>query len=364
MTRQAFLGAALAAVLITAPASAENTTTVRWGPIVLPAADANGPGQVHNEVAGVSGLSALLIGLFQSIADYDVQKPCSDCYIVGIEPNLVLADGTTANFDNGTMLHHVVNMNYSRPDITCRPNLFSSQPIKLLGGAAGGNERFFAAGNERTRMEVDSGYGYYVGNGDDWGLVYHLMNMSPYEKTVYFEYTFHWVPASGSGLDRTRPIWVDIDQCDDSEANAYAGYNDLEWSWKADRSHTLVSIGGHVHDYGTSIAWKNESNGQTACTSVAGYSEDSPFAPVGPGTGADAAHPVSANTVASDPLGLSNFGGHISDMTICHPHSRTKKNQTMRAHAQIYRPDDTDHDMGIMVGYLDEDFCITNFWCF
>jgi hypothetical protein len=33
-------------------------------------------------------------------------------------------------------------------------------------------------------------------------------------------------------------------------------------------------------------------------------------------------------------------------------------------HAQINRPNATDHDMGIMVGYLDEDFCITNFWCF
>ena len=364
MNRTTVTGTLLALALAASPAAAENTTVVRWGPIVLPAADANGPGQVHNEVAGVSGLSALLIGLFQSVADYPVQKPCGDCYIVGIEPNLVLADGTTANFDNGTMLHHVVNVNYSRPDITCRPNLFSSEPIKLLGGAAGGNERFFAAGNERTHMAVDDGYGYYVGNGDDWGLVYHLMNMSPAEKTVYFEYTFHWVPASGSGIDRTRPIWIDIDQCDDSEAVAHAGYNDLTWSWKADRSHRMISIGGHIHDYGISIAWRNESRGQNSCTSVAGYAEGSPFVPVGPGSGADSSHPVSATTVASDPLGLANYAGHISDMTICDPHSRTSKRETMRVHAQIYRPDETDHDMGIMVGYLDEDFCFTNFWCF
>jgi hypothetical protein len=258
------------------PAWAE-TSTVRWGPIVLPAADANGPGQVHNEVAGTSGLASLLIGLFQSVANYDVDLPCTNCYITHIQPNLVLADGTTANFNNGTMLHHVVNMNYSRPDITCRPNLFSSEPIKLLGGAAGGNERFFAAGNERTIMDVDDGYGYYVGSNDNWGLVYHLMNMQPVEKTVYFEYTFEWEPASGSSLDRTRPIWVDIDQCDDSEADAYAGYNDLEWSWKSDRSHTMVTIGGHLHDYGVSIAWTNESTGQNSCTSVAGYAAGSPY---------------------------------------------------------------------------------------
>ena len=123
----------IAAVFLAGPAAADNVTTIRWGPIVLPAAGPNGPGQVDNEVAGVSGLSALLIGLFQSVASYDVPRPCGDCYITQIQPNLVLADGTTANFNNGTMLHHVVNVNYSRPDITCRPNLFSSQPIKALG---------------------------------------------------------------------------------------------------------------------------------------------------------------------------------------------------------------------------------------
>jgi hypothetical protein len=353
----------MAAVLISGQALAA-TTTVQYGPIVLPAADANGPGQVENEVAGTSGLSSFLIGLFQSTADYPVSPPCTDCYITKIVPNLVLADGTTANFNNGTMLHHVVNLDYSRPDITCRPNLFSSEPIKLLGGAAGGNERFMAAGNERTVMEVDDGYGYYVGSNADWGLVYHLMNMSPAPKTVYFEYTFEWEPASGSNLQRTRPIWIDIDQCDDSEADAPAGYSDLTWDWKADRSHDMITIGGHIHDYGISTAWRNESNGQLSCTSVAGYAPGSPFVPVGPGSGADSAHPASANTVTSDPIGLANYAGHISDMTVCNPHSRTKKKQTMRLHTQINRPDATDHDMGIMIGFLDEDFCITNFWCF
>lgn len=357
------IGALLAATLVAAPVAAE-VTTVRWGPIVLPPADANGPGQVHNEVAGVSGLSAFLIGLFQSIADYEVEKPCENCYITRIEPNLVLADGTTANFNNGTMLHHVVNLNYGRPDITCRPNLFSSQPIKLLGGAAGGNERFFASGNERTHGVIDDGYGYYVDDSDDWGLVYHLMNMSPYEKTVYFEYTFHWVPASGSGLDHTRPIWIDIDQCGDSEHDAYAGYNDIEWTWDADRSHRMISIGGHIHDYGIATSWRNESRGETVCTSVAGYAQGSPYLPVGPGTGENSAHPVSANEVSSDPLGLANFNGHISDMTICHPHAYARKGNDLRLHTTIYRPDDTDHDMGIMVGFLDESFCITNFWCY
>lgn len=351
------------ALLLTAgTASAVNTTTVRWGPIVLPAAGPNGPGQVENEIAGASGFGALLVGLFQSLAGYPVNKPCSNCYIVGMEPNLVFEDGTTANFNNGTMLHHVVNVNYDRPDVTCRPGF--SGLINLLGLALGGNERFFASGNERTINSMPAGYGYYVGSGDDWGLIYHLMNMSPYEKTVYFEYTFSWVPASGSGLQRTRPMWLDIDQCDDSEADVPAGYSDTHWTWKADRSGYMVDIGGHIHDHGISIAYRNESRNENICTSVAGYAPGSPFVPVGPGSGADSSHPTSSNTVTTDPLGIANYAGHISDMTQCDPFSRIKRGNTTRLHTQINRPDATDHDMGIMVGFLDEDFCITNFWCF
>lgn len=343
------------------------TTTIRWGPIDLPAATSEGPGEVHNELAGVDGFSAFLLGFFTELADYDVNKPCEDCYITAIEPNLVLADGTTGNYNNGTMLHHVVNLNFSRPDITCRPDLFSSQTIKALGGAAGGNERFFAAGNERTIVNMADGYGYYVAAGDEWGLTYHVMNMQPQPKTVYFEYTFTWEPASQSSVDRVRPIWVDIDQCNDSEVTVPPGYSDVHWAWDADRTHKVTDIGGHVHNYGISIAWKNEDRNRNICTSVAGYAAGSPFAPTGPGTGADAEHPVGFNTVSSDPLGLANYNGNIADMTTCSAGSSAPTNykgDLMQAHTQIYRPDETDHDMGIMIGFLDEAFCITDFWCY
>jgi len=348
----------LLAAFVAAPASAE-TTTVRWGPIVIPAAGPDGPGQVHNEVAGVSGLGSLLIGLFQSIADYEVSKPCSNCYITRIAPNLVYEDGTTANIANGVMLHHVVNMNYSNGDITCRPGL--SGTINLLGLAAGGNERWYASGNERTIAEIMPGYGYRVSSGDDWGLVYHLMNMNSSPRTVYFEYTFDWV---SNGPRKTRPMWLDIDQCDDSEADIPAGYSDTHWNWRSDRSARVVTIGGHVHNYGISIAFEDITRGTNIFTSVAGYAAGSPFVPIGPGTGADAAHPVSANTVTSDPLGLAGYNGHISDMTFGNPYARIRKGDQTSMHTQINRPDATDHDMGIMVAFLKEDFCLTTYWCF
>lgn len=357
---------ALISTNLQAKPNKEKTTTVRWGPVDLPAATSEGPGEAHNELAGLDGFSAFLLGFYATLADYEVNKPCEDCYITKIEPNLVLPDGTTGNYNNGLMLHHVVNFNFSRPDITCRPDIFSDQSIKALGGAAGGNERFFAAGNERTVMAVSDGYGYYVAPDDDWGLNYHIMNMKPEARQVYFEFTFTWVDAK-QGKDRLRPIWVDIDQCNDSEVDVPAGYSDVHWDWQADRTHNVTDIGGHVHNYGISIAWKNETKNDNICTSVAGYSEGSPYAPVGPGTGADSAHPVDANVVTSDPLGLGNYNGNISDMTVCSAGTSgptNAKGDLMRAHTQIYRPDETHHDMGIMIGYLDEEYCITNFWCY
>lgn len=351
---------AAAGMFVTATTAHAATTTVRWGPIVLPAADANGPGEVHNEVAGLSGFPAFLVGLFgRPLADYPVTKPCSNCYITSIAPNLVFEDGTTANMNNMVMLHHVVNMNYSKPDITCNPGF--SNMINLLGLAAGGNERFYAAGNERTIATMPSGYGYRVGSGDNWGLVYHLMNMAPVERTVYFEYTFTWV---SSGKTKTRPMWLDIDQCDDSEVATPAGYSDTHWDWNADRSGKIVLIGGHVHNYGISTAFYNISRNSNVFTSVAGYAAGSPFAPVGPGSGADVAHPVGTNVVTSDPLGLMNYMGNISDMTQGTPNATVKKGNTVRLHTQYNRPGPTDHDMGIMVAFMKEDFCITDLWCF
>ncbi|MGB3100255.1 MAG: hypothetical protein WBB30_13305, partial [Solirubrobacterales bacterium] len=43
-----------------------------------------------------------------NVALGNLEKPCDDCYLVGMRPNLVHPDGSTANFDTGAMLHHVV----------------------------------------------------------------------------------------------------------------------------------------------------------------------------------------------------------------------------------------------------------------
>jgi hypothetical protein len=93
------------------------TTTVRWGPFDVP-----GNGTTENLIAKDGGCS-WLIGFFTDCVDMNIQKPCENCYITKVIPNLVLAGtDTPVNFNNMGMLHHVVNMNFSRPDVTCRPS--------------------------------------------------------------------------------------------------------------------------------------------------------------------------------------------------------------------------------------------------
>ncbi|MGH2771353.1 MAG: hypothetical protein ACRDJF_12655, partial [Actinomycetota bacterium] len=118
-------------------------TTVRYGPFFLPPSSLGGSNIPH----------------FNRILT-NVAKPCSDCYLTGMAPDLVYEDGTSANLDTGPMLHHAVWMQRGKTDATC-----GSESATLLGPFSGpltGGERFFAAGNERTGGLLPQGFGYYV----------------------------------------------------------------------------------------------------------------------------------------------------------------------------------------------------------
>jgi hypothetical protein len=121
---------ALAVGAAPSAAAAETTTTVRYGPFTIPAGTHADPGMIHNR---------LLLG---------VRRPCADCYVTGMTPDLVYADGSTATMAQGPMLHHAVWTSQFRPDPTC-----SGQWLGLAG------ERFFASGNERTAVSFPTGYG-------------------------------------------------------------------------------------------------------------------------------------------------------------------------------------------------------------
>jgi hypothetical protein len=66
------------------------------------------------------------------------QKPCEDCYIIGLQAGLEYMNGSRANTNTGMWLHHAVLYDFGRQDIAC-----GTMPY-----------RFFASGNERTRLDM------------------------------------------------------------------------------------------------------------------------------------------------------------------------------------------------------------------
>lgn len=299
------LGATLGTVsLITqaTPASAA-TRTVRYGPYTIPAATDMAMGELENRL------------------NLWVSKPCSNCTITRMRPNLVYANGSRANVNTGAMLHHMVLASQFRSDPTCSRNL-----LGLVG------ERFFASGNERTVIDFPSGYGYRVGLLDQWNLIYDLMNMEMEAQTVYIEMTFDYVSGAG-GLEALKPVWLDIDQCGDSEYAIPAGTSDSHWNWNVNVPGRIVAIGGHVHSEGHGIRTEavNQSTGQSICNSVATYGG------------------------APDYIDMMGEPW-ISSMSRCiaNPVATVARGQTVRLHSVYNSPEARNDVMGIMIAFIDQ----------
>jgi len=240
---------------------------VRYGPIVLPS-------------AGMGGTSE------RNIVLTNVAKPCSDCFITGARPNLVYADGSTANYDTGPMLHHAVWTRPSIDDLTCGRN-------SAIGSQG---QRFFASGNERTPMSMPAGFGYYLG-ADPWNLILELMNHGQVPRTVYVTLDVTYRQASAN-LKRLTPVWLDVANCGDSKYSIPAGPSERTWTWTSSITGRVVAAGGHVHDGGVKTVLTNETMDQTMCTSVAGYGHKPGYE----------GHIESMNTCVWDRLGVLRKG--------------------------------------------------------
>ena len=222
------------------PSSGDRQATVRYGPLVLPPASLGG---------------MLHLNLIQPT----LAKPCSNCFITSLTPNLVYADGTTANLDTGPMLHHVVWARPLVPDATCSGNV-----VGLLG------ERFFAAGNERTAWTMPAGFGYFVGD-DPWNVVTEIMNHSEELKIVFVQLDATWRPAPDPSVKPVKPVWMDVADCATSEYHIPAGPTEETWTWASSLTGRIVATAGHLHSGGKEISLVNESTGNPICTSAARY---------------------------------------------------------------------------------------------
>ena len=289
-----------------APASASHQTstkTMRYGPYTIPAAAGEEMGEIENALS-------LWVG-----------KPCTNCFITSIKPNLVYADGTRASVNTGPALHHMVLASQFRSDPTCGGNL-----LGLVG------ERFFASGDERTVIEFPSGYGYKVGLLDQWNLIYDLMNMDTASKTVYIEMTYTYRSGSAN-LEQLKPVWLDVDQCGDSEYSIPAGPSDTHWDWNVNVPGRIVAIGGHVHTEGQGVRTEatNQTTGQSICNSVATYGETPDYI-----------------DMMGEPW--------ISSMSRCiaNPVATVARGNTVRLHS-VYNAEEPRTDvMGIMIAFIDQ----------
>ncbi|MEX2392960.1 MAG: hypothetical protein WD826_00640 [Actinomycetota bacterium] len=271
------------------------TAKVKYGPFVLPPAGLGGEAHYNRVLTNVA-------------------KPCTNCYIVEAKPNLVNENGTSANLDTGAMLHHAVWTRPSIDDTTCgRSSAIGSQ-----------GERFFASGNERTEFVLPAGFGYPVGT-DAWNLIVEVMNHSQQSRTVYISLAVEYLPLSAD-IDPVTPVWMDVDNCADSQYAIPAGETHTTWDWTSKVTGRIVAAGGHVHDGGVKTVFRNESMDKDVCTSVAGY--------------------------GSDPA----FDGSIESMSFCSWDriGAVKKGEVLGLHAYYDSTEAQDDVMGIVVAYVFE----------
>jgi hypothetical protein len=283
--------AVMTALLALSPAASAEERTVLYGPFTLGAGTMTDPYQTGNNLR------------------LAVQRPCSDCFITKFTPDLVdAATGESVNMKQGPMLHHAVWTSQWRQDATCGNDWL---------GLAG--QRFFASGNERSVASYPDGYGYRVRWYDSWNMLVDLMNHSETERSVYVKLTVETRPSSAA-VKPVRPVWLDIDQCGDSEYSIPAGYSDTHSDWNVNVPGRVVAAIGHVHGHG--IAVEATRGRMSICRSTATLD------PI------DVHSVLSMSTCTGDPLAVLKSG------------------QNVRLHSEYNSTHPADDVMGIMLLYI------------
>jgi hypothetical protein len=195
--RLALAAAALAAALIAAPASAGADATgpapqEGFGAPALPSnacADQTYPTCrrmrfAYGPVTVAPGANA------QLLAD-NAAHPLFDGYALRLTANLYNTDGTIPPVDV-VHLHHGAWLSFP---------------------GYGNNPIFFAAGEEKTHLQIPSGYGMKIHGSDHWLMGYMLHNLTPIPRHVYLVWDIDFVPAADAeaqGITPVVPLWLDV----------------------------------------------------------------------------------------------------------------------------------------------------------
>jgi hypothetical protein len=141
----------------------------------------------------------------------------------------------------------------------------------------------------------------------------------------YVQVRFYYVQTPPP-IEPVKPVWLDIDNCGDSEYTIPAGPSDThrDFTVPASLAGNVVAVGGHLHNDGRKISATNETTGGTICTSRASY-----------GSHGTEVMLDGMGTCARDPL------AHIS------------AGDVIRLHSEYNSPTVQSDVMGIMLGYVD-----------
>ncbi len=176
-------------------------------------------------------------------AGFDLPKPAVPGFITRFAPNLVYAGSGAVPRVDVLHLHHGVW-------------LINGYPT-------------FAAGEEKTIVQLPQGFGLRYAPSDDWWLSYMIHNLTQDPASVYLTYDIDFVPdGSGPALTPVDRMWMDV-----AGLRAYPVFDALKGSggrytfpaeagkaqrskigaaatWTVPRDETLVATAGHLHPGG------------------------------------------------------------------------------------------------------------------
>lgn len=188
----------------------------------------------------------------------ELRKPCADCYVTGLVPRLVYADGSRADMSTGVMLHHFGLYDPAGPD--------------PAGQKCAYGRPAFGAGDERAPWLVTpAGFGLPMKPGPWTGFV-EIMNHSDEPREVFLEADVYSVPASTPGMGDVTPVLLSVGAaCSGMEYKAPAGRSATSMTWTSTMTGRVVWGIGHVHPGGIGVVLDNLSTGRRICASEAGY---------------------------------------------------------------------------------------------
>jgi hypothetical protein len=225
---------------------------VRYGPYTLPGYNESTPA---SKMENAGGMLAVMLP--------NATRPCSNCVLKYAKANLEYADGSIANINTGSWLHHlkVSAVGPKRIDLGCNTK---------------GEERFFASHNDRRGISYGAAKekrGFYIDTTDTMLMDFELQNEYGARKEgVYLTMDWTFIHGKPAGYKQARMLWLDAAKCGGMsdlaplnqqaftlESKPWVSYDNYDMLWNI----------GHMHDGGISVDFF--SNNRTICESKATY---------------------------------------------------------------------------------------------